>query len=203
MRPVRSRSRASASPVRCGLAISRPVGTARACALAWLQSIDSLARRSEVAGQTNGFIALLLQRLAQRRRGPGHFLLCRVAFLASSVEIACEPSACALFSGLGLVSRPVGNCTRLRAGLAVNFLTRRSEVAGQTNGFTALLLQRLAQRRRGPGHFLLCRVAFLASSVEIACEPFGSRRCSPGLGLFSRRSYSAPCLQGIDIYAPQ
>ena len=111
-----------------------------------LEAVDFLTRRSEVAGQTNGFIALLLQRLAQRRRGPGHFLLCRVAFLASSVEIACEPfgSAPLFYQGSVLFSRPVGNCTRLRAGLAVNFLTRRSEVAGQTNGFTALLLQRLA-----------------------------------------------------------
>ena len=69
-----------------------------------------------------------------------------------------------------LDTRSVRSTTGLEA---VDFLTRRSEVAGQTNGFIALLLQRLAQRRRGPGHFLLCRVAFLASSVEIACEPFG------------------------------
>ena len=94
----------------------------------------------------------------------GRLLLCRVAFLASRVEIAgdrpgpfalaSEGVAGALCSDLGNPSVLDGVGLRRRSQLcaclqSIDSLARRSEVAGQTNGLIALLLQCVAQRRRG------------------------------------------------------
>ena len=59
----------------------------------------------------------------------------------------------------------------LATGLeGIYFLTRRSELTGETDGLAMLVLQCLTLRRRHPDGFLLCGVAFLASGLELACS---------------------------------
>lgn len=129
-------------------------------AIASFQDVGFVARRNEVAGQAHGPFALLLQ----SSRETGDFLFCRVAILASSIEITlesiCPPAfQCERFAGSlcsGLSNLTVLNichlCSRSQfsAGLkSIEGLVRRGKIVFEAFDRLPPLVKRAFRSRQG------------------------------------------------------